>query len=147
MAVKTYNRLHAKFAELMPDDDYITDVLALEIDENDKDAAKVAQLELATNQLLVYLKSQVGESGWTAGVDKNEIKQLGRELQEQVLNFTRHQLRRALSSIEDMPVPPVPPQPPMPPMPPRGPKFRVEIHKDDDQEMDEKPKNTPPDIV
>jgi hypothetical protein len=146
MAVKSYTRLHGKIAELLPDDDYITDVLVLDINDNDKDEAKVAQLELATNQLIVYLRAKVHDD--RSIVDKNEIKQLGRELQDQVMNFTRTTLRRALSSIDEMPVPPVPPTPPVPPRPgmtPPGPKIRVEIHRDEGD--DEKPKNTPPDIV
>lgn len=154
MAIKSYTKLHAKFAELMSDDDYITDVLVLDIDEKDSDEAKVAQLELAANQLLTYVKAKLNEERWGGVVDKGEIKQLGKELQDQVLNFTRNTLRRALSTIEDMPVPPIPPVPPQPGMPPippipphpHGPKFRVEIHTDDDEDQ-EKPKNTPPGIV
>ncbi|MBZ0291429.1 MAG: hypothetical protein K8L99_02570, partial [Anaerolineae bacterium] len=59
MAVKSYRNLHGRLVQLLPDDGYVTDALALEVNESSKDEDKVAQVNLAANQLVEYLEAQV----------------------------------------------------------------------------------------
>src|SRR5690606_10619381 len=58
MAVRSYNNLHSRIAQVLPDDFYITEGLSLEIGENADERQKVAQVHLAASQLVGYLESQ-----------------------------------------------------------------------------------------
>src|SRR6202008_2387350 len=62
MAVKSYKNLHSRIAALLPDDNYITDALALDVADDADDAEKVAQVHLATSQLAPYLEGMLRES-------------------------------------------------------------------------------------
>lgn len=134
MSVRTYNVLQQKVAALMPDDVYVTEALRLDVDEAGPEKEQIAQVNLAAGQLYHYLKNLIQEP-WLTGEDLRELKGIGRELQDQILNTTRNALRRAMSGLDHMP--PMPPTPPTPPTPPASPKIRIELDDDSD------PKNTP----
>src|SRR5262245_32654108 len=59
MSVKSYRSLHGRLIQLLPGDVYITDALALEVDDNADDEGKVRQVNLAVNQLVEYLEAQI----------------------------------------------------------------------------------------
>jgi len=109
MAVKSYTSLHARVAALLPDDDYITEALLLEVPDDAEEADKVAQVQLAASQLVMYLEQQVrdarrsrrhGGGDIFAGADIDEIKELGQELRDRIVSQTRETLRRAMSNID-----------------------------------------------
>jgi hypothetical protein len=117
MAVRTYSVLHTKIASLLPDDVYVSEALRLDVTEEDAEKVQVAQVSLATGQLYNYLKNLLSEADpWLKQDEFREIKDMGRDLQERILNQTRSALRRALAGLDD--VPPTPPAPPAPPAPP-----------------------------
>lgn len=132
MAARTYTVLHSKVAALLPDDIYITEALKLDTTDEDSDEALFAQVNLAASQLQHYLKSQVVEDEpWMRPDDLRELKNLGRDLQDQILNQTRNALRRAMSGLEDhIPPPPTPPAHPEPPVK-RG-SIPIDITDDED---------------
>jgi cobalamin biosynthesis Mg chelatase CobN len=150
MSVRTYNVLHSKIVSLLPDDVYVTDALKLDVTEADEEKVQVAQISLAASQLYNYLKNVLAdEEPWIRQDEVRELKNLGRDLQERILNQTRTALRRALAGLDDVPpVPPTPPTPGVPPVPPTPPvpNFGGRIHIEIGDE-DDKPKNRPPDIV
>jgi uncharacterized protein YjbI with pentapeptide repeats len=105
MVAKNYRGLHAKIVELMPDDYFITDTLALELDDNASDEQILGQVQLAATQMIIYLEGQIKESGRTASVSFSTVegadfRSLGRDLQEQIVNLTRTTLRRALTNVD-----------------------------------------------
>ena len=55
MAVKSYQGIHRRIAELYPEDFYITDTLALETNGDMKERHMVAQVQLAASQMIIYL--------------------------------------------------------------------------------------------
>jgi hypothetical protein len=127
MMVKNYRDLHARIAELLPDDYYVTTVLKLEVDPEASDLQKGTQVQFASNQLIGYLDStfKLSERG-----DIESLKGVGRELQVQIIEVTRKALKRALSNVDididlrgvpEPPEPPTPPEPPEPPTPPTPP--------------------------
>jgi hypothetical protein len=118
MIARNYRDLHARIAELMPDDYYVSTVLKLEVEPGMDDHQKVAQVQLASSQLIGYLESTMKSP---EHADVESIKGLGRELQDQIIVVTRKALRRALSNIDidiDLRGVPEPPEPPTPPEPP-----------------------------
>lgn len=167
--VRSYNGLHAQAARLMPDDYFITEGLLLDIDQDADEEAQVVQVSFASRQLMMYLKDILREeppglstSGYVNSGDIEELKSLGRDLQEQIVTMTKRTLKRALSNIDfgemgeeegdtsgkrrvkvnlefngEPPVPPVPPTPPTPPAPPVvGSQRRVRIDLDEDDSAD-----------
>lgn len=141
MAVRSYRALQAKIAELLPDDFYVSEVLKLEVTQDSDDRAKLNQVVLSVVQMVEYLEGllrSVSVSGATVSFngELNDLRTIGRDLQEQILNITKTTLRRALSNIEVGATPPTPPVPPVPPTPPSSPRgYRVEIRTDDDDEQ------------
>ena len=135
MVAKSYRSLHARAVELLPEDFYVRDVLALDIEAEGGDKQRLAQVNLLVNQLTDYLESLLkSEMKGVASADVEDLKGLGRDLSEQIIAYTRQTLKRALSNIEinvegtaRPPRPPVAPEPPVPPVPPtpeppRGPE-------------------------
>ncbi len=101
MIVKSYKRLHSKVIELLPDDFYINDVLALEVDEEADERAQIAQVQLALNQLSHYLQSvqkDLLKHGKTD--DFQDLREMGRSVSEHVISLTRQAVGRAISSID-----------------------------------------------
>jgi hypothetical protein len=153
--VKTYRKLHERLSTLMSDDFYVTEALTFEADgESAED--QLTHLQLQVNQLYMYLKDQTrqqfGVSIETG--DWGELKTLGRDLSEQIINTTRKALRRAMIEIDNAPEPPQPPVPPVPPQPPHTPppvqgKRRIDIETDgdDDEGNGERDPSNPPPIV
>lgn len=158
LLLNSYNGLHKRARELMPDDYFVTDALNPTVDAASSAEDKAVQVQLLVSQLYNYLRQQMkvdvrAEVLGVSDKDWRELKDLGRSLQEQVLDTTRRALRRALSSVEgsEAPVPPVPPTPPTPPTPPVPPvppapesstgrrKVQIEIESDDD--------DTPPGVI
>lgn len=127
LAMRGYAGLHAKIAEMLPDDFYVTESLKLESKDGD-DRKLLAQVQMATNQLVIYLEGMLRESGeggrrgWHGAPWEQFIPQpppapgappippnppnppdwrgLGRELQEQIMGLTRSTLRRAFANID-----------------------------------------------
>jgi uncharacterized protein YjbI with pentapeptide repeats len=107
MAVKSYQGIQRKIAELFPEDFYITDTLALEVGDDIKERHMVAQVQLAANQMIIYLDGLLREYRQTSGVGKgdwDELKSLGRnfgrDLQDQILNLTRETISRAVRNVD-----------------------------------------------
>jgi hypothetical protein len=122
MVVKNYRSLHARAVELLPDDFYIRDVLALEEMPEGKDKEKLGQVNLLVSQLTDYLENLLKtEQRMNFQMEVEDWKGLGRDLTEQIIENTRRTLRRALSNIDvGMAPPPPPSSPPPPEAPPPG---------------------------
>lgn len=131
MVVKNYRDLHARVSQVLPDDYYVTEVLKLDIATDANDKQKVAQVNLAIGQLTNYVENTLKSDPVTFTGDIEDIKSMGRELQQQILSVTRSALRRALSNIDievdirDTPEPTTPPEPPTPPTPPTPPSTPI----------------------
>lgn len=108
MAVKNYQGIQRKVAELFPEDFYITDTLALETSNGDmKERHMVAQVQLASSQMVIYLDGLMREYRNTTGVGPNDLGDLkawgrdfGRDFQDQIIKMTKTTLRRALENVE-----------------------------------------------
>jgi hypothetical protein len=138
--VNNYRTLHSKIAELYEDDYYITDVLKLDVPEDATDKQKVLLVQLAASQMATYMKSMAreerrerfrGPGGPPPHWKRDEERDFGRELSDEIMNFTKETLRRALDSLDIM-VEGEPPEPPPPPEPPkRKRKPDIDIDEDD----------------
>lgn len=141
-----YQNLHAKIAELYPDDYYVTDVLALNLPDEANDRQIANLVQLAASQMVTYLASIDDDAPPPYGPPRHrrrhprndyaEGRDFGRELSDEIMNFTRETLRRALSGIDvaldlDVDEPPAPPKPPTPPEPPTPPKRKNDDDSDD----------------
>lgn len=147
MAVRGYQGLQAKLAGLLPDDYFITEGLKLEPDVTADDETKLTQVMLLSGQLGEYLngllRAERPANAFMNSREMSDLKGLGRDLQDQIINLTRQTLKRAISGIEigtsEPPVPPVPPvppipgMPPVPPVPPSGKRIRITLTTDDPQ--------------
>lgn len=134
-AVRGYERLQARAKQLIPDDFFITEVLILDVDENASDDKKLAQVNLLASQAVDYLEGLYKAQAKAASRADFEdlgisLRDLGQEIQDQVMNMTRKTLKRAVANIDVNvdprknpfpPMPPVPPEPPTPPTPPTPP--------------------------
>jgi hypothetical protein len=129
-AVTAYNRLQARAALLLPDDFYITEVLQFPDDsENEDGDDKLAQVHLLASQALDYLEGLARAYRRTTNdvADIEDVRGLGRDLQEQIATLTRNTLRRALGSIDlkvEIERSGTPPTPPAPPEAPSEPEKR-----------------------
>jgi hypothetical protein len=68
-----------------------------------------------------------------------ELRSMGRDIQEQILSVTRNTLKRAMANIDitvQRATPPEPPQPPEPPEAPEPPKAKRKIEIADDDDAD-----------
>lgn len=161
LAVRSYQQLHARLAALLPDDDFVTEGLRLDAAASGADVGdeeKYGQVMLLLGQMTDYVDGLLKPARtvtYAIGTELPDLKGLGRELQDQIINLTRQTLRRAISGL-DIGVPPEPPVPPVPPVAPtppgRGARIHVEIHADDDEkpkndDPDAKPKNDDPGLV
>ncbi|MEL7235152.1 MAG: hypothetical protein AAFV33_08860 [Chloroflexota bacterium] len=152
--VGNYHALQQKIAETLPDDYYAGTVLQLTVPEDADDRQVVSLVQLAASQMHTYLRSLLedmedgpgsppwggppGTPPWGGRRRRNRQhpRDFGRELSEEILDFTKETLRRALSQVDiDVPEPPQPPTPPEPPQPPQK-KKRVEVDDDPDEDDD-----------
>ena len=103
MAVKSYQGIQRKVAELYPEDFYVTETLSLEVDDSVKEKHMVSQVQLAASQMVIYLEGLLRDYRTSSGVvsgDFSDLKTLGRDLQEQILKMTKTTIRRALENVE-----------------------------------------------
>ncbi|MFN8379281.1 MAG: hypothetical protein U0452_11480 [Anaerolineae bacterium] len=141
VSARSYRSLHAHAVTLIPDDYYVREVLALDVADDAPEKQKLAAVSLQAGQMVDYLDSllKVSDPRFAfSSPDLDEIKTLGRDLQEQILSVTRTTLKRALAgidiSITRPPAPPEPPEPPEPPAPPEPPKGKRKIEIEDDED-------------
>lgn len=129
-AVSSYRRLQARAAELLAEDFYITEVLQFPDDsENEDGDDKLAQVHLLASQALDYLEgmARAHRRAINDAADIEDVRGLGRDLQEQIATLTRNTLRRALGSIDlkvEIERSGTPPAPPAPPEAPSEPEKR-----------------------
>ncbi|NWF69736.1 MAG: hypothetical protein HXY40_11690 [Chloroflexi bacterium] len=125
MIARQYHNLHTKIAQLLPDDYYVAEVLKLDQPAGGHESQKIAQVNLAVGQLVGYLENLLKGGGGAVISDVEDIKEMGRELQQQILSVTRKALKRALANIDidvdvkntpDAPTPPDAPDAPKPPV-------------------------------
>lgn len=107
MAVKSYQGVQRKVAELLPEDFYVTDTLVLEADPELNERHMLSQVQLAANQLLIYLDGLLREHRAVTGTtpaDWGELKNwgrtFGRDLQDQIINMTRATIERAVRNVD-----------------------------------------------
>ena len=105
MAVRGYQGLHARAAEILPDDFYVTESLRLDTPA-EADDQKLAQVQLAVSQLISYLETQARpskrvriESG-DFSTELEDLKDLSRSLRDRILAQTKDTIRRAMADIE-----------------------------------------------
>ncbi len=140
VAVRSYNALHTHAVDLLPDDYYVREVLDLELPGDAADRQKLAAVSLQSSQMVDYLDSLVRVESRTVftGPDMEELRTMGRDLQDQILSVTRNTLKRAMANIDiniQHGAPPEPPEPPAPPQPPEPPKEKRKIEIIDDDEV------------
>jgi uncharacterized protein YjbI with pentapeptide repeats len=108
LVTRSYENLHQRIRELVPDDAFI-ESMTLDYNSNTEEREILTQVQFATHQLHTYLKDQIrqeSEATWSFGdygeftLEAERFKNLGREIQEQVMGVTRHTLRRALSNFD-----------------------------------------------
>lgn len=107
LVIRSYENLHARIRDLLPDDDFI-ESLTLEIDESMGDKEIAGQVLFVADQLHNYVRDQIRESPESAwnwdfseiASEAERLKNIGREIQDQVLGMTRSTLKRALSNID-----------------------------------------------
>jgi hypothetical protein len=107
MAVKSYQGIQRKVAELYPEDFYIADTLALETVEDAKEKHMMGQVQLASSQMIIYLDGLMREYRNSTGAspaDFNDLKawgrDFGRDFQDQIIRMTKTTLRRALENVD-----------------------------------------------
>ncbi|MFW5691084.1 MAG: hypothetical protein ACOCXZ_01175, partial [Chloroflexota bacterium] len=102
MTVKGYTGLHQKVSQLLPDDFYVNEALALELDDDLTEEAMVTQVQYAARQMVLYLQGLLREVRRSTGEawDFSDLRSLGKQIQEQVMDISRNTLRRALSGID-----------------------------------------------
>jgi hypothetical protein len=95
--VKNYRRLHARVMEILPDDGILSSY-TLDDDAEDEQS-QVAEVRLLAEQLNMYLRGLLREAGpHTAEFD--DLRNLGGELRDQIINMTKRSLQQALSNLD-----------------------------------------------
>lgn len=105
MAVKSYEGLHGRIAELMQDDFYVANVLALDTSSTSDERSALSRVDFATTQLLLYLEGRLREAIPVPPrpphpPEPADFRTLGRDISDQILNLTRTTLKRAISGVE-----------------------------------------------
>lgn len=107
MAVKSYQGIQRKVAELLPEDFYVTDTLTLEVEGDLKERHMLSQVQLAASQLMIYLDGLLREQRASSGVPpadwgelKNWGRSFGRDLQDQIINMTKATIERAVRNVD-----------------------------------------------
>ncbi len=107
MAVKGYQGIQRKVAELLADDFYITDTLALEVNDDTQERHMLSQVQLAASQMIIYLDGLLREYRTASGVTpadwgdlRNWGRDFGRDLQDQIIKMTRATIQRAVRNVD-----------------------------------------------
>ncbi|HLV33699.1 MAG TPA: hypothetical protein VKY59_01240, partial [Spirillospora sp.] len=107
MALKSYRNLHSRIAQALPDDFYITEVLALDIADDADEAQIVAQVNMAAGQLVTYLEQQLRQEtrrpqGFHFDVEDEsfDFQEMGRALRDRILAQTKDTIRKAMAGID-----------------------------------------------
>lgn len=105
MVVRSYSNLHQRVRELLPDEDFFLETLALDVDGIEDERAILGQAQFATSQLIHYLDSVIREEQQPRRHprpqdDFEDLRSLGRTLQEQIIGMTRTTLKRALANVD-----------------------------------------------
>lgn len=108
MAVKSYQGIQRKVAELFPEDFYITDTLALEGNGDMQERHMVSQVQLAASQMIIYLDGLLRDYRQASGTPaagewgdlKNWGRDFGRDLQNQIINMTKATIERAVRNVD-----------------------------------------------
>ena len=105
MVMRSYNNLHQRVRELLPDEDFFLETLTLDVDGIQDERAILGQVKFATSQLIHYLDSALKEESRERRhprqqEDFEDLKSLGRTLQEQIIGMTRTTLKRALANVD-----------------------------------------------
>ena len=96
--IKNYRRLHARAMELLPDDGII-EAYALDDDDAQDDQARVAQVRLLAEQMSMYLRGLLREAQANTA-EFEDLRHIGGELRDQIINMTKRSLYQALSNID-----------------------------------------------
>jgi hypothetical protein len=123
LAVRSLRGLQASIWRLT-EDPYI-EMLSLDIAEGTKDRHKLAQVMLASGQLLAYLEGQTGVSSGGSHPGRPHIRPFEHDL---------HGVADVIKRAVRVP-PPVPPVPPVPPPPPDVVWFMRHRDEDDDERV------------
>jgi uncharacterized protein YjbI with pentapeptide repeats len=104
IALQGFNRLSQRAREILPDDFYVTDVLAVEITPDAPDETVLAQVNFATEQLGSYLGGLLpDERGPNINIPRPprppEVT-FGRDLAASIIEATRSGLQRALGAVD-----------------------------------------------
>ncbi len=107
MVVKSYQGIQRKVAELLPDDFYIHDTLALEVNGDEKERHMASQVQLAASQMIIYLDGILRDyraSTGTVGTDMSDWRSFGRDfgrdLSDQIIRMTQATIKRAVSNVD-----------------------------------------------
>jgi len=107
--VNNYRSLQAKLAETLPDDFYVASVLKLDVPAEADDRQKVSLVQVSAGQMHTYLQGMLhdhddfppGVPPWVKRRRRHgHPRDFGRELSEDILEFTKETIRRALSSVD-----------------------------------------------
>ena len=98
MHVKNYRHLHARAIELLPDDGILA-AYALDDDGPQDEQGQLAQVHLLAEQMGIYLRGLLRESRPNMG-EFDDLRHIGGELRDQIINMTKRSLYQALSNID-----------------------------------------------
>jgi hypothetical protein len=104
MLVKSYQKLYAKLREVLPED-FFLEALGLELPEGATDEQKVTQVRVAVSQLTSYMRRLLEQEEGEAFVGFSrqfgrQFGDLGRELQQEIMEKTRQTLARAMGNLD-----------------------------------------------
>ena len=99
LTVRGYQRIYDQVRAAYPDDLFI-ETLALEIEDGMTEDAVLNQTLYAATQLDRYLREQNRVSSGGGEFAFSELKNLGRQIQEQVIGISRNTLKRAFANID-----------------------------------------------
>lgn len=98
--VQSYQRLHGKVVEMLPDDFFI-DTLRLDPDPASADEQKLTQTQFMLNQLIDYVDGLIrDESPQNFDFAVDDFKNIGFELRDQILKATKNTIRSAISNLD-----------------------------------------------
>lgn len=93
MLTKSYTALHRKVSELLPNDSFVTDGMALEVDEEAPEKERLAQVRLMTHQLGAYLREHLPENALP--LDFDDLRDRAPEFAARLEAKARHFEERA----------------------------------------------------
>lgn len=101
LMIKQYRGLYFRASQLLPGDTYLQEYLSLDPLPKANDDQKIVQANLLSGQLLLYLRGIVksNKARGASGEDV-KVKEMGRELRDQIVDATRDAVKRVLSQSE-----------------------------------------------